>query len=198
MTQPRTELTRDDLFKLHQHYNGLVREELEFCFKYFNFYIGLLSALVAATITGFFQFALTSQRGLLLFIGPVLVVVLAVVGYNMVRVFYRRYIEAWITSLNIDAMLGLRAVPELGLEVKEPLFKSQFNEGFITEFNRPQARCLLELAKREHWSAEKLLDSVLQTGDTLRFARWTFSMFAGAALVIAVAILLVVVSLWQS
>jgi hypothetical protein len=48
---------------------------------------------------------------LLLLIGPGLLVTLEVLGYMTVRVFYHRFIEAWITSLNIDAMLGLRAAP---------------------------------------------------------------------------------------
>ena len=106
--KPLSALTRDDVLKMHTHYNGLIAKELEFCFKYLNFYIGLLSALVAATLTGLLQFTLPHPRGLLLLLGPLLVIVLAVVGYKTVRVFYRRYMEAWITSLNVDEMLGLR------------------------------------------------------------------------------------------
>ena len=106
--KPLSALTRDDVLKMHTHYNGLIAKELEFCFKYLNFYIGLLSALVAATLTGLLPFTLPHPRGLLLLLGPLLVIVLAVVGYKTVRVFYRRYMEAWITSLKVIAAKLIR------------------------------------------------------------------------------------------
>ena len=169
-------------------------KELEFCFKYLNFYIGLLSALVAATLTGLLQFTLPHPRGLLLLLGPLLVIVLAVVGYKTVRVFYRRYMEAWITSLNVDEMLGLRTTLTLGPGVRPPRFKSKFHGGFITEFERRPVRKRLEQATQENWPAETLLNSVLKIGDTLRFAWWTFAVFIGAALVTAAATLRVVLA----
>jgi hypothetical protein len=64
-------------------------------------------------ITAVFQFKAPYPLGLLLLVGPTLVVSLAILGYKTVRVFYRRFIEAWITSLNVDAMLGLRSAPDL-------------------------------------------------------------------------------------
>jgi hypothetical protein len=46
-------------------------------------------------------------------------------------------------------MLGLRKAPVLANNVSAPLFSSKFNRGFITEFERPVVRDLLDTATRE-------------------------------------------------
>ena len=45
-------IKKEDLLGLHKHYESINRSELDFFFRYLNFYTGLLSAIVAATITG--------------------------------------------------------------------------------------------------------------------------------------------------
>jgi hypothetical protein len=51
-------------------------------------------------------------------------------------------------------------------------------------------RALLDQARAESWSAEKLLDEILKVGDTLRYAKMTFGGYAVAGLVAAVVVAL--------
>lgn len=45
-------LDSDMLLQFHRHYTSELRSDLEFTYKYLNFYVGLNSALLAATIAG--------------------------------------------------------------------------------------------------------------------------------------------------
>jgi hypothetical protein len=45
-------LTSATLLQLYEHYKSELRSDLEFTYKYLNFYVGLNSALLAATIAG--------------------------------------------------------------------------------------------------------------------------------------------------
>jgi hypothetical protein len=46
-------LTSGTLLQLYEHYKRELRSELEFTYKYLNFYVGLNSALLVATIAGY-------------------------------------------------------------------------------------------------------------------------------------------------
>jgi hypothetical protein len=115
-----------------------------------------------------------------------------------VEVFYRRFIEAWITTINVETMLGWRqdiALPggrpkssryEAGL--RSPPFKSK-NGGFIAEFERPAIEEELKKAQVGEWDAEALLVQVVRRGDTLRYAKAILSGFAVVAVFLAAVIL---------
>jgi hypothetical protein len=181
-------LKRSELVDLHKRYADEVNQQLEFCFSYLNFYTGLLSALLAAVLTGVLSLKPHGPLAFVLLIGPALICILALIGYSTVRVFYRRYIEAWITSRNLEEMLGLRPSPTYEAGVEAPPYKSAYGGGFITEFERPKVRCVLSSARQGSWTAERVLEEIVETGDTLRYARWVFWLFAIASLVTAVVI----------
>src|SRR5437660_813390 len=82
--------------------------ELDFCQKYLNFYSGLLSAVLAATLAGLLGLNFRGLDELTLLLGPCLMFVLAYNGYQTVKTFYIRFVEAWVTTLNLESMLGIR------------------------------------------------------------------------------------------
>jgi hypothetical protein len=106
-------LTSGTLLQLHEHYKSELRSDLEFTYKYLNFYVGLPSALLAATIAGLLRQGAGDKKGLLLLFGPLMIIGLTLIGYRTIRVFYRRFIEAWITSVNIETMLTLSGAVSL-------------------------------------------------------------------------------------
>src|SRR4029453_15456501 len=95
-----------ELNDLRKEYREYSQRSLDKCFSYLNFYIGLLAALLAATLTGLLQVQPGDPRALLLLTGPAAAVVLARLGYQSFRVFNRRYVEAWVTEINLQGMLG--------------------------------------------------------------------------------------------
>ena len=129
----RDQLTRAELFDLRKHYEGVVREELGLSHQYFNFYVGLLSAIQAATLAGLLQIDSGDLRGLSLLIGPLVALYLGRIGYSTVAVFQRRFIEAWITVFNIDSMLDISDLSRLGEGIGKPRFASRYG-GFIPQW----------------------------------------------------------------
>ena len=88
------EIGRKELFDLYKYYQSVIKDQLEFCFKYLNFYIGLFLAVLAGTLTGLLSSKVSYPLNYCLALGPMLTIVLCVIGYLNVRVFYRRHIEA--------------------------------------------------------------------------------------------------------
>jgi hypothetical protein len=66
-------LRRPDLLDLYKHYWTVLLTELNFCHQYLNFYTGLLSAILAATILGFLNMKFGDLHALALLLGPVLI-----------------------------------------------------------------------------------------------------------------------------
>ena len=83
---------------LRKEYREYSQRSLDKCFSYLNFYVGLLAALLAATLTGLLQAQPGDARALLLLTGPAAALVLARLGYQTFYVFYRRYVESWVTE----------------------------------------------------------------------------------------------------
>lgn len=83
-----------------------MKDYLSFCYQYLNFYTGLLSAILAATIAGLMSTTAGGFRGLILLAGPVMTLILAGLGYRTIIVFYRRHIEAYVNLRNIEEMLA--------------------------------------------------------------------------------------------
>src|SRR5712691_7685842 len=126
-------ITRSELFALHSHYSSIVKDELNFCYQYLNFYIGLLSAILAATLAGLLNVHYGDIRGLTLLLGPILTAVLAWIGYLNVQVFYRRFVEAWVTTMNIESMLQIRYATTIELGGFCPRYPTEEN-GFIPKY----------------------------------------------------------------
>jgi hypothetical protein len=189
LTLATSAINRDDLLNLHEHYETVIKDQLDFCYKYLNFYIGLLSAILAGTLTGILSGKLTYPLSLTLLLGPALIIILSIMGYLNVRVFYRRFIEAWITVLNIQSMLGLTDSLILEKGIRQPFYKSQHGGGFIAQFERPKIRRVLIEGQEKRWSAETVLKKVLYKGDTLLYATITFIGYGIAAIVLGVIIM---------
>src|SRR6266700_2055295 len=181
-------ISRQELFALHEHYESIVKDMLGFCYQYLNFYVGLLSAILAATLTGLLTIKSGDLRGLILFLGPLLTLAFVRIGYLNITVFYRRYVEAWVATVNIEAMLDLRYTAPLAIGKKRPAFMSQ-QGGFLPVIERTQIKDTLEKATSEQWSAEQVVLKITKIGDTLAYARNTFIVFgiASGLLLIAIA-----------
>ena len=178
-------LTSGALLQLYEHYKSELRSDLEFTYKYLNFYVGLNSALLAATIAGLLRQAEGDKKDLLLLFGPLLIIGLTLIGYRTIRVFYRRFIEAWITSVNIESMLTLSDAVNLEKGIQRPRFKSS-SGSFIMQYERATIRKILNQAEDKGWTAEITVKRVAAKGDTLRFARFTFLLFAIAGFTLGV------------
>jgi len=179
-TEKRTEmkegLNRQELFALHAHYESVVKDMLDFCYQYLNFYTGFLTAILAATLTGLLSIKHGDLRALALLLGPLLTIVFARIGYSNVTVFYRRYIEAWVVTVNLEAMLGIRYAESIEMGAYTPAYVSG-SGGFLPVIERAPIKKILDTAKSEKWDAEKVVREVAKTGDTLANARNTFLSF---------------------
>ena len=147
LEQSSEEIQRQELLDLHTHYESVIKDELDLFFKYFNFYIGLLSAMVAATLAGFVSLkeSLDGNIKYVLTLGPFLIISLSILGYYFIRVYYRRFLEALVTLINIKSMLKYSEKTELAKNIQIPVkFPSKFGGGFITQFNRKTTRAILE------------------------------------------------------
>ena len=114
---PAQAWTRAELNDLRKEYREHSQKSLDKCFSYLNFYVGLLAALLAATLTGLLQVPPGDARAWLLLTGPAAALALGLLGYKTFVVFYRRFVEAWVTEINLQLMLGehLRSYRQLGL-----------------------------------------------------------------------------------
>lgn len=177
-------LTRQELLAFHAHYESVTRERLNFCYQYLNFYTGLLSAILAATLAGLLHINFGDIRGIALLLGPLLTLVFAIVGYLSVMVFYRSYTRAWVARANIEAMLGIRFAEAITTGKYHPVYASQYG-GFLPRIERAPVEAILEKAKREQWNAEKVVQELVKVGDVLAYARITFVSFALASIALA-------------
>ena len=141
------QLSKSDLIDLYKHYWSVLHAELGFCHQYLNFYSGLLSALLAATLAGLLSIKFGDLRGLTLLLGPALIFVLAWNGYQTVRTFYHRFVQAWVTTINLESMLHIRYAPqpiELGYQ---PLYIST-EKSFIPTYYWPEIKEIFDKAKK--------------------------------------------------
>lgn len=171
--------TRDELSDLRRESREESQRNLDKCFSYLNFYVGLLAAILGATLTGLLKASPGDARVLLLLTGPLSTFALAGFGYQTIVVFYRRFVEAWVTQVNLEAMLATGAVPVTG-NIGQPLVPSR-SGGWMARFERPQ----VEKAMRSAATAESLVVEVARLGDTLRYARHTLLVFVTVAAALA-------------
>ena len=189
-TLPHELLSHSDLLDLYKHSWSVLLAELGFCHQYLNFYSGLLSALLAATLAGLLSIKFGGLRELLLLLGPALIFVLAWNGYKTVQTFYHRFAEAWVTTINIESMLQIRYPKEEPIKLDpEPLYSS-YEKNFIpTYFARPIKK-IFDKARADKWKAEQVAEELGKKGTTLTNAKITFIAFEVAAVVLAVFIIL--------
>jgi hypothetical protein len=185
-------LTLDHVLDLYTLYNGLIKDELGFFLQSFHFYISLLSAILAVTLTGLLNIEFGDSRDLVLLLGPLLLVILSRIGYNNAQAFYRRFTEAWVAKLNLESMLNLAEGSSVEIGIREPVYKSG-KGGFIPQIEWRPLKEVFEEAEKNKWDAEKLANKLVTIGTTLSDAKWTFMLFSGAGIVIATIIVIIVV-----
>ena len=128
---------RPDLNDLRKEYREYSQRSLDKCFSYLNFYVGLLAALLAATLTGLLQVQPGDARALLLLTGLVAALVLAGLGYQPFYVLYRRYVAAWMTEINLQAMRGTEHMGKRD-SIGQPPVRSQ-SGGWIPGPSEPKS-----------------------------------------------------------
>jgi hypothetical protein len=126
-------LDRGELLMLHDSFLSEMRTSLDFAHRNLTFYVGLLSAILAATLAGLLNADSGNPRVFLLVIAPGLMLWLAEVGYSTVKVFYHRFIDAYFTLLNVQAMLRLNDSSWVSAEVAPPRTTSTYG-GFIAQW----------------------------------------------------------------
>jgi hypothetical protein len=126
-------LDRGELLMLHDSFLSEMRTSLDFAHRNLTFYVGLLSAILAATLAGLLNADSGNPRVFLLFSAPGLMLWLAEVGYSTVKVFYHRFIDAYFTLLNVQAMLRLNDSSWVSAEVAPPRTTSTYG-GFIAQW----------------------------------------------------------------
>jgi hypothetical protein len=177
--------SRQELNELRKEYREESQQNLDKCFGYLNFYVGLLAAVLAATLTGLLRTSPGDARAWLLLAGPAVTLALGRLGYQTIAVFYRRYVEAWVTQVNLETMLAVGTAPASG-DLGRPLVPSR-SGGWLARFERPQ----VDQAMRAAANAESLVVEVTRLGDTLRYARRTMLVFVMLALAMSVACIIV-------
>jgi len=143
--------------------------------------------MVAATLAGFVSLkeSLVGNIRYVLTLGPFLIISLSILAYYFIRVYYRRFLEAIVTLINLKSMLKYTEKAKLAKNIKVPIkFPSRFGGGFITQFDRKETRAILEEGLKNNWSAEDVLEKLLKEGDTLRYAKLTLMLYIVAALVL--------------
>jgi hypothetical protein len=172
--------SRAELNDLRKEYREYSQKSLDKCFSYLNFYVGLLAALLAATLTGLLQVQPGDARAWLLLTGPAAALALALLGYKIFVVFYRRFVEAWVTEINLQAMLGTEHMGEPD-SIGPPSVRSQ-SGGWIARGERAEVKKAIHSAA----DAESLVDEVTRLGETRHYAKRTFLVFVVIAILLAV------------
>ena len=133
--------SRAELNDLRKEYREYSQRSLDKCDSYLNFYVGLLAALLAATLTGLLQVEQGDARAWLLLTGPAAALALARLGYKTFVVFYSRFVEAWVTETNLQAMLGTEHLgePDSICQRNLNLFESRSGV-WIARFERARSR----------------------------------------------------------
>jgi hypothetical protein len=212
------QLNHSDLIDLYKHYWSILHAELGFCHQYLNFYSGLLSAILAATLAGLLSLKFRGLDELTLLLGPILIGVLAYNGYNTVKTFYKRFVEAWVTTLNLESMLGIRYSHQPS---DKPRYVSSY-ESFIPAMEDDRIMEILEGKEQEKKQGVSFIQQLLhfiqqllhrgqkkggaaqaktaeqvtkelsesRKGTTLANAKFTFITFEVTAVVLAVFIIL--------
>jgi hypothetical protein len=132
----KEKLGRVDLLRLHEYSANEMRTSLDLAHRNLSFYVGLLSAVLALVMAGLLQVQPGDRRAFGLLIGPGLTVVLAEVGYSTVAAFYHRFMDAYLTLVNVQQMLRLNDPGWLSAELGKPYVHSRYG-GFMAQWVDP-------------------------------------------------------------
>jgi len=113
--------------KLLKLYELSINEEHHFLDAHQNrvaFYCGILSALFAGTVAGFFQASEWHHKAFLC-IGPVLICALSAIAIKGTSRLYQRFLEAVTIRAKIEQELGLTKVPSVKTNVTDPYWQSE-------------------------------------------------------------------------
>jgi hypothetical protein len=94
-------------------------------------------------------------------------------------VFYRRYVESWVTEINLQAMLGTQHAGERD-SIGRPTVQSQ-SGGWIARGERAKVKKAIRSAA----NAESLVDELTRLGETRHYAKRTFLVFVVIAVLLA-------------
>jgi hypothetical protein len=111
---------------------------------------------------------------------------LARLGYQTFYVFYRRYVESWVTEINLQAMLGTEYASERD-SIGRPTVQSQ-SGGWIARGERTEVRKTIRSAA----DAESLVIELTRLGDTRHYAKRTFLVFVVIAVLLAIVSVVIV------
>jgi hypothetical protein len=167
-----SESERQELTRLYDASRSTVKDELGAAYQYLSFYVGLVAAILGATLAGFLNLGEGDWRGLALLAGPVMTAVLGRLGYSTVSVFYRRYAEAWVSVENLGVLLGLHD-PDRWL-ARPPPYPSTLDGGPFARPIHPAIRSIFDRGEVEGWKAEKVASEIYKASSTLRYALLTF------------------------
>jgi len=150
-----SKLGREELFKLYDQQTLEIRACLYFAHRNLAFYVGLLSAILVAMLASLLSVEIGDKRALALLFGPLIIVLLAEVGYSMVTVFYHRFVDATLTVLNIHHMLRLDDPSRVPDGVGVPVVPSHYgddrsidSQSTMGAQRRPRARPTLSCWRR--------------------------------------------------
>ena len=151
--------------------------------------------ILGVTIAGIVQAQQGRMRELVLLAGPIIVIILGILGYANVKVFYRRFIEAWITILNIELMLENEYTKIEKATMNKPVFPSKHG-GYIARFERRIIEDILQDAQDRQLSVEDVVQKVVEKGDTLTYTKLTFTVFTILSILLIIAIAMIVTNIF--
>jgi hypothetical protein len=104
-------------------------------------------------------------------------------------VFYRRFTEAWVTTINIEEMLQLNNPQLWDTDIHAPKYPNKHN-AFIAEIEFRPLREIFDEIEAKPGAAELLASRLARQGVSQGKARITFTIFVVAGVVQVIIILL--------
>jgi hypothetical protein len=189
---PQT-LRRDELLDLYKHYDNVINQELGFFFQYFNFYIGLVSAILVLSVTGLLNLDMGDERAFLLLVGPLLIIGVGRIGYSNIDTYYRRFTNAWVTKTNLERMLFAQTAENEEEDIRPPPYPSE-GGSFIVQIKWPSIQKVFDDGIKYNWSAEQVAQALLEGGTTLSYARRVFYAYDLVSFFISIAVIIIALS----
>lgn len=179
------------LVELRNRYETEQKDYLKISYQYFNFYTGFIIAILGVTIITIVQATPGQIRNIVMISGPILAILLSVLGFATVKVFYRRFIEAWVTLRNIEEMLGNEQEMIMKQINRKPLFQSKHG-GFIARFERSQIEEIIRDSQSKGQLAEEVVERITETGDVLSYLKKTFIIFIVISILLIIAVVFLI------
>ena len=171
---------RTELLALLTHFEGAFRTHLDFLHKYMAFYLTVMVAILAATVAAIVQ---TGRTPKIVALAPAAVLGLAILGWRVALIFYRRHVEAWMNVENILGMLDLRASryqPDNDGTSRLRFQTNNSDDSFVVAWERPGAKRMLKRGQ----PANDVMSALSRRSDVMIAVQATFGLLGttGAAL----------------